>query len=335
MPNQVADRSCDDAGAPEQQDQAEPDHERRRDDRQDGEHAQRALGAEAGARAMSAKARPSAVVPKPPATPRNSVFQATPQRNCAAEAVEAPDRPVGELGHELAGREAARIVLHRADQDLGHRVEHEQQDQADHGADRRRPRTRRRGTSPRAASPRQRMNRNAASSVTPPGPCRPAWARARRTARSASGVPAPQSDAEALSERQGKAQHAGGEQAASRASAHRCAAARRRPRGPGAGAGAAATMCRRTPAPARCRPARTGSRTSPTPREKSSQYHGMSAKAAQASAVRSDAPTRADVVRFKPPRCWFSWIDATILFSAQTPRARSHSLNHGPLEIHC
>ena len=84
---------------------------------------------------MSAKARPSAVVPKPTRTPRNSVFQATPQRRSRVRAVEAPDRAVEEFGEEFAGAKLPCIVLNGAGEDRRDRKEDEDDDQRDDDAD--------------------------------------------------------------------------------------------------------------------------------------------------------------------------------------------------------
>ena len=96
--------------------------------------------------AISAKARPSAVVPTPTSTARNSVFQATPQRRLAREAVEPPDRAVEELRRGTRrARSAPALSCEGAGQDRGDREEHE---------DRRSARRRCRSTQTTKASPR-------------------------------------------------------------------------------------------------------------------------------------------------------------------------------------
>ncbi len=86
--------------------------------------------------AISAKASPSAVVPTPTSTARNSVFQATPQRRLEWRQSRpqidfSKVLPTNSLSGEIAG-----IVLEGADQDLEDREEDEERDQADDQADR-------------------------------------------------------------------------------------------------------------------------------------------------------------------------------------------------------
>ena len=86
--------------------------------------------------AISAKARPSSVVPAPTRTASSSEFQATPQLTRLCRQASPQILAVEQLGEEARGRERAGVVLQRADQDLGDREEDEGGDQRDDQADR-------------------------------------------------------------------------------------------------------------------------------------------------------------------------------------------------------
>ena len=181
MPNQSAQHGGHGARAAEQQDQREADHEGRRDDRQDAHHAQELLVAEARCASRSARRRGRAAwCRRRRAAPRNSVFQATPQRR----SLDRQSRPQIErsrnLVDELRRREVAAVVGERARQDRGDREEDEDDDQRDDDADRARRRTRRRGTS-RVPRGRGRERSGTRSRSAPRrSPCRPGAVPVRR-----------------------------------------------------------------------------------------------------------------------------------------------------------
>ncbi len=147
---------------------------------------------------------------------RRGTACSTPRRSAAARTRQS--RPQIERSvnfcDEHARREAAGIVLHRADQDLARRGRRRRARSAPITV----PMDVTTKTSPRhqprAASPRQRMKQEGGEQRRRRrGPCRPASGRARRTAPRASPAFQPlQADAEALAERQGEAQHAGGDE---------------------------------------------------------------------------------------------------------------------------
>ena len=161
--------------------------------------------------AISAKARPSAVAAD---ADEDAEEQRVPRHAAAqlpAKAVEAPDRAVGELGHELAGAKPpalsctalARIV--ETGKNTNSRIS------ADHGADRRHH-EHVAATPPARGEPaaEDEQERSEQRDAAQPHAVLPGAGRAEQRGQPF-GVPAPQSDAEALSERQGKAQQAGGD----------------------------------------------------------------------------------------------------------------------------
>ena len=82
---------------------------------------------------ISAKARPSTVVPAPQHSARNSVFQATPQRPPPDEAAQAPDLLRGQPFDQQRRHEGAVAVLEGLRQDAQDRPGGEQQDRGRHG----------------------------------------------------------------------------------------------------------------------------------------------------------------------------------------------------------
>ena len=152
--------------------------------------------------AISAKARPSAVVPKPTSTARNSVFQATPQRSWEVDAVEPPDRAVEEFLREIRrARDAPALSCERAGEDRRDREEHEHGDERDDDCRSTQPRRHRRGTSPRREALAEHIRKASAASAAPKP--MPPWLGpgAPNSAASQAASPAVEPDREALQRR--------------------------------------------------------------------------------------------------------------------------------------
>ena len=151
MPTCAAQELGDRARPAEQQDDREPDDEGRGDDRQHGQHAQRRLARKPVRVTISAKARPSSVVPAPVSSASSSVFQATPQRPPPERQPRLQILRVEELGEEQRRARGRRHCPASAlVEDGQRRIEDEGRDQ------RRRPARccRRRSTSPLTAPAR-------------------------------------------------------------------------------------------------------------------------------------------------------------------------------------
>ena len=86
--------------------------------------------------AMSAKARPSTVDPMPTSDGEEERVPGDAAAQAAREAVEPPDRGLGELVEERRRGEAAGLILEGAGEDRRHREEHEDRDQRHDEGDR-------------------------------------------------------------------------------------------------------------------------------------------------------------------------------------------------------
>ena len=274
MPNQSERSAGDRAGAAEQQDQRKADHEGRRDDRQHAQDAQEPLVPEARAGRDEREGKAERRRPDADEKAEKERVPGDPAAQLRGQAVEAPDRPVAELGDELAEREIALVVLDRADQDRRDGKEDEDRNECDDDADRRHDEGIAAAQAPRRKSmaeqdqKRRRRQRRAVSHAAPgsvPG-C--------RIARRESPTPAVEADREALHERAVPAPRAGGDEAgralrtaiAGTAAAGRGGAARQRqqpgaPEARHAESASAEQSAARQPAAAGSRDARAGWRS--------------------------------------------------------------------------
>jgi hypothetical protein len=129
------DERGDRAGAAEEEDHGEADHERWRDDGQHGQHAERPLGAELCASHDQCERQTEGRRARTHEHAEEHGVPRDPTRGRRAQAVEPPHLPGGKLGPELARREGAGVVLDGADEDACDRIEDEHDDEGDDGAD--------------------------------------------------------------------------------------------------------------------------------------------------------------------------------------------------------